>query len=165
MKLRICLFFALLITLLACSTKKSSQNASLHSYSVVKRSVGTASMLKGVVRGYDGLPALEAQVLSLGRGQGARVLTDESGYFEMNIASGELQLDITSVAYGNVRTKPLLVAPKEIVELDIVLGAEKGVHKARQENETFEKAGTFLGKVGDFFLRVIDFFTPRSIPS
>ncbi len=137
----------------------------LQNYSIMKRSQGITSIIKGWVRGYDGRPAVEAKVESLGRGQGGQVLTDDRGYFELNVASGELQLDITSVDYGNVRTKPLALVPKEVVELNIILGAEEGIHKARQQNKSIDKAGTFFGEVGDFFLRIIDFFTPKSMPS
>ncbi len=163
--MRLILLLALTLGLLSCSAKKHNQGANLHSYSVVKRSKGASSMLKGMVKGYDGRPALEAQVLSLGRGQGAKVLTDESGYFEMSVASGELQLDITSVDYGSVRTKPLLVAPKEVVELDIVLGAEKGVHKAHQKNEAIDETVSFLEEISRFFMSIIGIFTAKKMPS
>ncbi len=164
MKIKYYLSIVLILSSLSCSVSKKSNSNELSSYSLINRTKGKEPMLKGLVQGSDGLPASNIQILSLGRGQGTSTLTDDKGYFELNVHSGELQLDLMSPECGNVRTKPLLVAPKENVELNIVLGADERVQKARQQNKSIDKAGTLLGQIGHFFLRVVDFFTPKDFP-
>ncbi|GGD21260.1 carboxypeptidase-like regulatory domain-containing protein [Flavobacterium orientale] len=120
---KVLILFLICVLVYSCANNKlTQQTVTKGSYTLLgKREVESASII-GFVKDKKTGNILSSANVSIDCNNVIGVVTDEKGYFALEVVPGNIQIKVSSVGNNDLKTRTIKIKPKEQIQINFYLG-------------------------------------------